>query len=56
MLKLYDKDEVELQEVSEDEIFDFVGVEVFDNFGLCSTIHEKSEPEAGRQGVRISCI
>ena len=33
----YDKDEVELQEVSEDEIFDFVGVEVFDNFGLCST-------------------
>ena len=56
VLKLYDKDEVELQEVSEDEIFDFVGVEVFDNFGLCSTIHEKSEPEAGRQGVRISCI
>lgn len=45
-----------VQEVSEDEIFDFVGVEVFDNFGLCSTIHEKSEPEAGRQGVRISCI
>jgi len=37
VLKLYDKDEVELQEVSEDEIFDFVGVEVFDNFGLCST-------------------
>ena len=23
---------------------------------LCSTIHEKSEPEAGRQGVRIFCI
>jgi hypothetical protein len=37
VLKLYDKDEVELQEVSEDEIFDFVGMEVFDNFGLCST-------------------
>ena len=40
VLKLYDKDEVELQEVSEDEIFNFVGVEVFDNFGLCSTTLE----------------
>ena len=37
VLKLFDKDEVELQEVSEDEIFDFVGVEVFDNFVTCST-------------------
>ena len=37
VLKLYDKDEVELQEVSEDELFDFVGVEVFDNLVTCST-------------------
>ena len=37
VLKLYDKDGVELQEVSEDELFDFVGVEVFDNFAPCST-------------------
>ena len=37
MLKLYDKDKVELQEVSEDELFDFVGVEVFDNLVTCST-------------------
>lgn len=29
---IYDKDKVELQEVSEDELFEFVGVEVFDNF------------------------
>ncbi len=36
VLKLYDKDEVELQEVSEDELFDFVGVEVFDNLVTCS--------------------
>ena len=33
VLKRRGKDKVELQEVSEDEIFDFVGVEVFDNFG-----------------------
>ena len=37
VLKLYDKDEVELQEVPEDELFEFVGVEVFDNFVTCST-------------------
>ena len=37
VLKLYDKDGVELQEVTEDELFDFVGVEVFDNFVPCST-------------------
>ena len=36
-MKLYDKDGVELQEVTEDELFDFVGVEVFDNFAPCST-------------------
>ena len=30
--------------------------EGFVHCALCSTIHEKSEPEAGRQGVRISCI
>ena len=34
---IYDKDKVELQEVSEDELFEFVGVEVFDNFVTCST-------------------
>ena len=37
VLKLYDKDEVELQEVPGDELFEFVGVEVFDNFVTCST-------------------
>ena len=36
VLKLYDKDGVELQEISEDELFDFVGVEVFDNSAPCS--------------------
>ncbi len=34
---IYDKDKAELQEVSEDELFEFVGVEVFDNFVTCST-------------------
>lgn len=36
-LKLYDKDGMTLQEVSETELFDFVDVEVFDNFVPCST-------------------
>ncbi len=34
---IYDKDKVELQEISEDELFEFVGVEVFDKFVTCST-------------------
>ena len=59
VLKLYDKDEVELQEVSEDEIFDFVGVEVFDNFGLCSTATLETYSFKGflfsRQKIIIQC-
>ena len=37
VLKLYDKDGMTTQEVPESELFEFVGVEVFDNFVTCST-------------------